>query len=181
MSSLSSVLLCFAIFGANFNFGVTEFTYKDHLKNSFEKTFHKKCDKYPFVQRYVNKLEHPDDTYLTFVYQEPGLRNGGLGDRLGGLITAVAIANRFNRTLLIKATTNEMYKVFRPYHPTDIHAAVPKYTWNNWTSWNHYNSKYEGNDATEMDIYDCINNGGRIAYNYILVDCPAFKFSNNHY
>eukprot|EP01034_Spumella_vulgaris_P039292 gene39292-48544_t len=53
-----------------------------------------------------------------------------------------------------------MYKVFRPYHPTDIHAKVPKYSWNNVTSWSSYDAKLSGNDDTEVDIYDCINNGG---------------------
>jgi hypothetical protein len=38
-----------------------------------------------------------------FVFHEHGLRNGGFGDRLAGLVTATAIALRFNRTLVIES------------------------------------------------------------------------------
>ncbi len=130
------------------------FTYKEHLQSKFESLFHKKCDKYPFVQRYVDKLEHSNEKYLTFVYQQPGLRNGGLGDRMGGLLSAVAMSIRFNRTLLIRSE-NEMHRLFRPYHPTDIHDPNPKYTWGNWTSWSNYDAKYTNNDDTEYDLWDC--------------------------
>src|SRR6185312_9399043 len=123
-----------------FQIGFAVFTYRDHLKHSFEHTFHKKCDKYPSVKRWVDRLEYTDDRYITFVYQEPRFRNGGLGDRFGGLISAVAIAVRFNRTLLIKAE-NDVGKLLHPQHPTDIKSATPKYNWNNWTAYSNYNSK----------------------------------------
>lgn len=54
-----------------------------------------------------------------------------------------------------------MHEVFRPYHPTDIHSKTPKYAWNNFTSWSQYDWKYANNDATEYDLYDCINNTGQ--------------------
>jgi hypothetical protein len=129
-------------------------------KDAFEKTFHDRCDKYPFVQQYVNKLVNSDERYLTFVYQENGLKNGGLGDKLGGLVSAVAMALRFNRTLILRSS-NDMHEVFRPYHPTDIHSPIPKYSWTNITTWSHYDWKYANADATEYDLYDCINNTGQ--------------------
>lgn len=132
----------------------------EYHKRSFEKSFHDKCDKYPFVHRYINKLEHSDERYLSFVYQENGLKNGGLGDKIGGLISAVAMAMRFNRTLIVRSQ-NHMDEVFRPYHPTDIHAKNPKYTWDNFTQWSNFDWKYANTDATEYDLYDCINNTGQ--------------------
>lgn len=129
-------------------------------KEAFEKTFHDTCDKYPFVAEYLRKLEHSDERYLVFVYQENGLRNGGLGDKLGGLVSAVTMALRFNRTLILRSH-NDMHEVFRPYHPTDIHSPTPKYSWANITSWSNYDVKYANNDATEYDLYDCINNTGQ--------------------
>ncbi len=133
----------------------------EHHKQAFEKSFHDRCDKYPFVQQYVNKLEYTNERYLTFVYQESGLKNGGLGDKIGGLISAVAMALRFNRTLILRSAQNEMHEVFRPYHPTDIHSKTPKYAWDNFTSWSNFDWKYANQDATEYDLYDCINNTGQ--------------------
>jgi hypothetical protein len=129
-------------------------------KNSFEKTFHDRCDKYPFVGQYINKLEHSDERYFVFVYQENGLKNGGLGDKLGGLVSAAAMALRFNRTLILRSN-NDMHEVFRPYHPTDIHNPTPKYSWTNITSWSNFDPRYSNSDATEYDLYDCINNTGQ--------------------
>lgn len=129
-------------------------------KHAFERTFHERCDKYPFVDQYINKMEHSDERYLTFVYQQNGLRNGGLGDKIGGLVSAVAMALRFNRTLIVRSD-NDMHETFRPYHPTDIHNPNPKYSWGNFTSWSNYDWKYANNDATEYDLYDCINNTGQ--------------------
>ena len=74
------------------------FYYTDHLKTNFEKSFHDKCDKYPFVQQWTSLLEHPPmKHHLIFLYQQAGLRNGGLGDRMAGVISSVAIALRYGR------------------------------------------------------------------------------------
>lgn len=134
--------------------------FKEQLRADFIENFNNKCNKYRFVHQFYKKLEDTGDKYLVFVYQEKGLRNGGLGDRLGGLISAMAISLRFGRTLLIRAH-NDLHKIFRPYHPTDILSENPKYNWNNWTSWSNYNPKYENNDNTEYDIWMCINNTGQ--------------------
>lgn len=132
--------------------------YVTRLRGHFERQFNKTCSKYPFVQRYVHQLENTGDKYVVFVYHEQGLRNGGLGDRIGGLITATTIALRLNRTLLIQSA-NDFGSLFRPYHPVDIHRplAHQRYTWSNWTQWSHYNITYSNNDATEYDLWDCIN------------------------
>lgn len=49
-----------------------------------------------------------------------------------------------------------------------VHALKPlihfccRFTWdnNNWTAWSKYDGKYCCNDATEYDLWMCINNGG---------------------
>lgn len=131
----------------------------DYLRLSFESKFHQHCDKYKFVKKFIDRLEYTDDRYLTYVYQEPTLKNGGLGDRLGGLVSAVAMSLRFNRTLLIRSY-NSLHEMFRPFHPTDIHSAAPKYMWTHYSSWTKYNTKYANHDETEYDLYDCIDTIG---------------------
>eukprot|EP01040_Poterioochromonas_malhamensis_P019164 gene19163-22574_t len=101
------------------------------VAQKFEDSFHEKCDKYPFVQQYNKLLTNPTGRYITFVMQQPNLRNGGLGDRIAGLSTAVMLSLRFNRTLIIRSG-NFLHLYFRPFHPTDIHAQPPQYTWENW-------------------------------------------------
>ena len=49
---------------------------------------HDKCSKYHFVDKWVQSLEGGMyRNYYIFMFQENGLKNGGLGDRLGGLLT----------------------------------------------------------------------------------------------
>lgn len=132
--------------------------YAGRLRSRFERQFNTTCLKYPFVQRFIHQIENPGDKYVVFVYHEPGLRNGGLGDRIGGLITATSIALRTNRTILIESA-NDFGSLFRPYHPADIYLPQPqqRYTWSNWTQWSRYNVSYSNNDNTEYDLWDCIN------------------------
>jgi hypothetical protein len=147
----------------NYTFPFTAFLRKD-----FEDSFHRQCDKYPFVDQFVHHLEHPGNRHLLFVYQEPGLRNGGLGDRFGGLLSAVALALRFNRTLVLRDFTG-MHEVFRPYHPQheqqqqqhqQQESSRRRYGWDNWREWSQYDQTLANHDATEYDLWDCINNVG---------------------
>ena len=70
---------------------------------------YQKCNKYPFVQNYItrirNKIPGATDRYAIFVLHEKSYL-GGLGDRLGGLISAFAFALRTNRTFLIEADSS---------------------------------------------------------------------------
>lgn len=152
------VLLCLCVLLVAFS-SAYRFPYTQTLRDSFEQDFKEKCARFPFVQQFIEKLENPGHRHLMFVYQEPGLRNGGLGDRLGGLLSAVTMALRFNRTLVIR-NSNGFDQLFRPYHPTDIKAKVPKYLWLNHANWSHYDVSLANNDATEYDLWDCINNVG---------------------
>jgi hypothetical protein len=99
------------------------------------------------------------------MYQEPGLRNGGLGDRIAGLLNAIVISLRFGRQLLVRDFSG-LHKFFRPYHPYDIHNPTPKYTWDigeplfsGW-NWSNYENHYQGNDDTEFDNWNCMNTNG---------------------
>eukprot|EP00605_Chrysophyceae_sp_TOSAG23-4_P002970 GSChrysophyteH1.ASY1.ANO1.3272.1 assembled CDS len=142
--------------------------YTRALRKRFEDSFLDKCLKYPFVKQWENLLEHTTDRYVTFIYHEPGLRNGGLGDRISGVINAVGLALRFNRTLLIESQ-NGFHELFQPFHSTLLSADGKgaskvgddyKYTWKkeNWTSWSNWSRKYVDNDSTEFDLWYCVNN-----------------------
>ena len=135
-----------------------EFPYTSTIQKHFLKQFVDTCSKYPFVQQWVNKLEYPGHRQVMFVFDEPGLNNGGFGDRLAGLLGAVGLALRFNRTLVLRDSRG-LANYFRPYHPVDIHSPVPKYTWDKYLQWSNYNVSLANNDATEYDLYYCINNG----------------------
>ena len=82
------------------------------MRRSFVSSFQRSCMKYPFVQEYWSSLEHPSGRHVVFVLQEPGLKNGGFGDRVGGLITAAMLALRFNRTLLVQSSNGEFVYMY---------------------------------------------------------------------
>lgn len=52
------------------------------LQTRFQRSFNESCLKYPFIQRYWDSLENPK-RHIVFVLHEQGLKNGGLGDRIG--------------------------------------------------------------------------------------------------
>ena len=79
------------------------------LEMSFTSSFMDSCMKYPFVQQYWDSLERPTGRHIVFVLQEPGLKNGGFGDRVGGLLTAAMMALRFNRTLLVQSSNGAIH------------------------------------------------------------------------
>ena len=94
-------------------------SYGAHMRERFEKSFEDKCLKYPFVHQWIHRLENPGGRYYTFVFQDDHWNNGGLGDRIGGLLTAIATSLRTNRQLLV-TSSNRFDELFRPYHPEDI-------------------------------------------------------------
>jgi hypothetical protein len=74
--------------------------------------------------------------------------DGGLGDRVGGLISAIMIAIRFKRTFLIE-DEDGFTKLFRPFrnpskHNPDFFSNKPpsenKFTYLNTSSWTKYDS-----------------------------------------
>lgn len=132
------------------------------IREAFQQSFDDSCEKYDFVRRYQDMLEQPPDRYVVFTYQARGLRNGGFGDRMGGLVTAFAHALRFNRTLLIKAS-NGFQDYFRPYHSNSNGF---QYTWGNTRSWSGYQEwkrqhpEYTTSNRLQWlyDLSDCVSN-----------------------
>ena len=118
-------------------------------KSRFESTFNKTCSKYPFVSQYLANLEAPSQRFMIFVFDEGGVKNGGLGDRLGGMITAIAFALRTKRTLLISAD-KAFGAAFTPYHPKNNGS----YQWGNW-GWSGYKEEYNHGDI--IQLRHCIN------------------------
>ena len=112
------------------------------------------CHKYPFFQRHIKNLEHPNDRYLIYIFHDHSLgSNGGLGDRLGGLITAFAYAMRTNRTLLIFGD-GSFNDAFEPYHPNNIDG---KYNWKSWDWSGLSKSSYPTIGAETNRFTKCVN------------------------
>jgi hypothetical protein len=123
------------------------------IRDQFTRDFHARCDKYSFVHRYYQMLEQPNQKYLIFLYHDRGLRNGGFGDRMGGMVTAFIHAMRFNRTLLIKAS-NGMHDMFRPYHPKDVYDHIHlDQSDNNEDNNSHVEGKYLWSNAKEWSKF----------------------------
>lgn len=86
------------------------------------------CKKYPFYEQHIQSLERPSGEYVIYVFHDRSLgHNGGLGDRLGGLVTAYAFALRTRRTLLIIGDKS-FDDAFEPYHPQNN----GKYQYHDW-------------------------------------------------
>jgi hypothetical protein len=142
------------------------------IRGEFLQNFQQSCSKYDFVQDYIARLEQPvhNDKFLLFMYHTKTLKNGGFGDRMGGMITAFAQAMRFNRTLILLAS-NGMQDLFRPYHPTDIFLPIEEqqFTWKQWRTWS-------GFDAWKASLevpYDSTSNSSRSLYEYDLSNCVS--------
>lgn len=119
-------------------------------KRRFENGFNSKCSKYPFVAQYLANLQAPSQRFIIFVYHEAGVNNGGLGDRLGGMISAIAYALRTGRTLLISGD-KAFEESFQPYHPQNNGS----YSWGNW-SWSGWNDDY-GRGSNFTHLRYCVN------------------------
>lgn len=130
----------------------TEQTFsKSGARNRFEKRFNDTCSKYPFVANHLSNLENPSQRYMIFVFHETGINNGGLGDRLGGMVSAIAFALRTRRTLLI-AGDKAFEESFEPYHPNNN----GRYKWGDW-KWAGWKNDFM-NDTSEMiHIRNCVN------------------------
>eukprot|EP01039_Chlorochromonas_danica_P007515 gene7515-8312_t len=137
------------------------FPYTGYLQNQFTQAFYDRCWKYSVFREYTRQLENghlSNRRFVVFVFHQKRLRNGGLGDRLAGLISAMNFAIRFNRTLLVRSE-NKIGRLFSPFHPLpEVRARL---SYENWTQWaTGYNPSWENHDETEHDMWYCINNVG---------------------
>lgn len=123
-------------------------------KARFDEKFQKTCSKYTFVDKYLENMRNPSNDYLIFVFHEAGQKaHGGLGDRVAGIITAMAYAIRTKRTFLLQGD-QAFEEAFRPYFPPDENGKVMSehFTWKSW-DWANWNREY----AANMTKLPCIN------------------------
>jgi hypothetical protein len=120
-------------------------------KEKFENNFNKKCSKYPFIKQYLANLEAPSNRYIVFFMYKEGVSNGGLGDRMSGLVSAMSFALRTNRTLLISGDA-AFTEAFQPYHPNNDDG---KRSWINW-GWAGWKETYAF-AGRKGNWYNCVN------------------------
>jgi hypothetical protein len=128
---------------------------KTIAQNKFENDFLDKCSKYNFVKNYLRNIQVKvkDEKFVIFVFHEKNFRNGGLGDRLGGLISAFGISLRFNRTFFVQSS-NSLHKLFRPYVPTN-HSII---NYSNFSSFSNFHVGKRSKLNSEYELWQCINN-----------------------
>jgi hypothetical protein len=144
----SFCILSFWIAGNTF--GEKETYSGSGARKRFEANFNNTCSKYPFVVQYIANLEAPSERYVVFVFHETGSNNGGLGDRLGGMVSAVAFALRTGRTLLISGD-KAFNEAFQPYHPRN----ESRYQWGDW-NWSGWKKEYSQNSNMTY-LKNCVN------------------------
>lgn len=131
--------------------------YPNHtMRGEFLHNFQQRCMKYSFVEQYLQQFSSesfkpkPHQRYLIFTYQDDNISSGGMGDRMGGIITAFLMAMRFNRTLIIKGPP-AFTELFRPFHPKDILRSQEQFLWENWKSWTSYETFLESQSKNNND------------------------------
>lgn len=102
--------------------------YQNTLEDRFSVDFLEKCYfKHSWVRNYLQKFwteKHfsGNRSYAIFIYDDSYIRarKGGLGDRLGGMITTFIWALRKNRNFLIEADKNGLPTLLKPLQFGDI-------------------------------------------------------------
>lgn len=122
--------------------------YVAEMKAKFRSKFMKTCAKYSFVHKYMESMKNPSDKYLIYVFHDgKGKLTGGLGDRLAGIVTAVAYAIRTNRNFLMQGDES-FEKTFQPYHLDD----EIELSWGNWEF-----AKWDRSYSSNMTQLRCHN------------------------
>ena len=138
------------------------FGYSDHgARDAFEHSFKASCYHFSFVHLFLDIMEREpnnDDRFVIYSFAEHGMgSNGGLGDRLAGLITASAFALRSGRRLLI--TGDAPFRAsFAPYHRSnrkqrDVTLKEVRFDWHNW-QWAGWQDAYYSNMTF---VHGCVN------------------------
>eukprot|EP01031_Cornospumella_fuschlensis_P023524 gene23524-28530_t len=130
------------------------------IYETFIENFDQKCAPQNYVQQFHrNQYDNPFDQYVVFTFHAAGLRNGGIGDRLGGLISATALAIALNRTLILRAE-NGFFDLFQPLHPNkDIQKDISwsnAYSWSNFDEIDYIENRHDPTQSLDMD--DCVSN-----------------------
>jgi hypothetical protein len=146
-------------------------SYSSSALHRFERRFSQTCGRYPFVAKYLEMQRSPRERYVIYVFDEPGGGGGGgLGDRLGGMITALAFALRTDRQFLIlgdKAFTD----AFEPYQEAGVSRGGKKRTWAAW-EWAGWRSEFTSNMTYNRH---CVNPKPKATVCALDRDIPAVK------
>jgi hypothetical protein len=121
----------------------------EHLLTKYQSKFDKVCAKYSFIQRYNELMKEKPDRYIIYVFHDNHASTSGLGDRIAGMITAMAYSLRFRRIFLIQGDA-AFEKSFKPYfyaNESDDH-----YAWHSW-DWSGWKKEF----ADEVSSQYCIN------------------------
>eukprot|EP01040_Poterioochromonas_malhamensis_P010803 gene10803-11775_t len=162
---------CILIFYLIIPFCISE--YEIYEKKYLQK-FDEKCSKYAFIQAYSNIMKSSTNRYFIYVFSENGYSNGGLGDRLGGLVTAVAYALRYRRILLIQGDES-FNKLFKPYFFANESDET-----HNWGKWDR--SGWKDSDYSDTTVYHCVNpkpGNVKCALDHDLPDVRVLRFFGN--
>jgi len=110
----------------------------------------------------------PRENYVIYVFHEVGGGGGGggLGDRLGGMITALAFALRTNRQFLVLGDA-PFAQAFQPYQGSD----GGNRTWSDW-GWANWRSEFTANMSYNRH---CVNPKPRATVCALDKDSPAVK------
>ena len=139
------IILCWLIVGCLLQI---KGKYSGWAKKKLDSSFRSKCMKYDWVKKYIHSSTNNDSTnasYAVFIFDDnhTRARKGGLGDRLGGLITTFAYALRANRTFLIQSHAAGLGKLFRPYGDVGDTRSWADLTWSGFNDRiPHYNKTY---------------------------------------
>jgi hypothetical protein len=128
--------------------------YVNHLRQKYESKFESICPKFPFVKDYQDLLRNPSNKYMIFMYHEddaPTEQKGGLGDRLAGLVTAIAWAMRTRRNFLLQGDMG-LQTYFKP-RVTHPELKPEDFSWSNW-SWSGWKDEHRSAPAVDMH---CVN------------------------
>ena len=142
----------------------TNYTEISGIRQRFEQRFVDSCSKYPFVKKY-HDIQYFDPStpsnnkYLIFVFHEAGQgSNGGLGDRLAGMITALAFAIRSKRIFLVQGDSSfeEAFQPFRNKSMINMTYANDdrEYSWRTW-EWSGWKSELGSN--ANVHKMKCVN------------------------
>jgi len=144
-------------------------SYSGSVKPRFESRFRRICGKYPFVAQYLDMQQQPRENYVIYVFHEPGGGGGGgggLGDRLGGMITALAFALRTNRQFVILGD-KPFTQAFQPYQGP----AGGNRTWGDW-NWAGWRSEFTSNMTYNRH---CVNPKPKATVCALDRDTPSIK------
>ena len=126
-------------------------------REKFEARFNETCQKYPFVEDWYSQFErqrYDDSTKyaISVFFENNRIKQGGLGDKLAGVVNVIAYALRTGRVLLIQGDSG-FEDAFQPkLRPSSSSLKL------NWRDRSHFNWTNEYlNGLNVFHITGCVN------------------------